>query len=134
MLLLAGAHLDPRPVLENRALGAVVALVLLARIVGKLLSGVIVRYTVRASRPAGPGLGIVLLSSGPLTISVGFAFALRYPGVVGDTLLVIAAASNVLGEIVSTYALKRLLTQVGEIAPVAPSSDRGSERDLAETP
>jgi Kef-type K+ transport system membrane component KefB len=73
LLLLAGAHLDPRPVLENRALGAVVALVLLARIVGKLVSGLIVRFAVPAARPAGPALGIVLLSSGPVTVSY-FAF------------------------------------------------------------
>jgi hypothetical protein len=64
MLLLAGARIDPRPLLENRLLGAVVALMLLARIVGKLLSGLIVRFTVPAARPAGPALGIVLLSSG----------------------------------------------------------------------
>lgn len=134
LLLLAGAHLDPQSVIENKALGAIVALVLLARIVGKIVSGIIVRYTVPAARPAGAGLGIVLLSSGPITISVGFAFALRYPGVVGDTLLVIAAASNVLGEIVSTFALKRLLDQVGEIAPPPPPpppSERPSGRDLA---
>jgi hypothetical protein len=108
-----------------------------------MLSGVMVRYTVPAARPAGPGLGIVLLSSGPITISVGFAFALRYPGVVGDTLLVIAAASNVLGEIVSTFALQRLLTHVGEIqppppaappAPAPPPAEPPSSRDLAEIP
>lgn len=134
MLLLAGAHLDPRSVMENRTLGAVVALILLARIVGKLVSGMIVGYAVPAARPAGAGLGIVLLSSGPITISVGFAFALRFPGTVGDTLLVIAAASNVLGELVSTFALKRLLTHVKEIVPPAPApaSERSSTRDLAE--
>jgi hypothetical protein len=130
MLLLAGAHLNPFPVIENHALGAVVALILLARIVGKLVSGVVVGYTVPAARPAGAGLGIVLLSSGPITISVGFAFALRYPGIVGDTLLVIAVASNVLGEIVSTFALKRLFEQVGEIS--APAEGRASTRDLAQ--
>ena len=101
---------------------------------GKLVSGMIVGYAVPAARPAGAGLGIVLLSSGPITISVGFAFALRFPGTVGDTLLVIAAASNVLGELVSTFALKRLLTHVKEIAlpAPAPESERSSTRDLAE--
>jgi hypothetical protein len=121
MLLLAGAHLDPQAVLDNRMLGALVALILLARIVLKLVSGLIVRFAVPAARPAGAGLGIVLLSSGPITVSVGFVFALRYPGPVGDTLLVAAAASNILGELVSTFALKRLLEQVGEIKPPAPA-------------
>ena len=120
--------------IDRRAVGL---LVLLARIVGKIISGIIVRYAVPAARPAGAGLGIVLLSSGPITISFGFAFALRYPGVVGDTLLVIAAASNVLGELVSTFALKRLLEQVGEIVPPTPPSTEGppSSRQLtAENP
>jgi len=121
MLLLAGAHLDPQAVLDNRMLGALVALILLARIVLKLVSGLIVRFAVPAARPAGAGLGIVLLSSGPITVSVAFVFALRYPGPVGDTLLVAAAASNILGELVSTFALKRLLEQVGEIKPPAPA-------------
>lgn len=125
MLLLAGAHLDPRPVFENKKLGALVALILLARIVAKLLSGVLVRYAAPASRPAGAGLGIVLLSSGPMTVSIGFVFALRFPGIVGDTLLVCAAASNVLGELVSTLALRRLFVQVGEI--VAPERSNGAE-------
>ncbi len=120
MLLLAGAHIDARPLLENRMLIAVVALALLARVVGKLLSGFVLRATLPAARPAGPLFGIVLLSSGPVSVSCGFAFALRFPGRVGDTLLVCAAASAVLGELVSTFALKNLLTQLGEATTVPP--------------
>ncbi|GEM_PF-276298 len=119
LLLLAGAHLDPRPVLEHPTLMAVAALVLLARIVGKLVSGVLVRTTLRDARPAGPWLGIVMLSSGPVSICCGFVFALRFPGPVGDTLLLCAVASAVLGELVSTFALKGLLTEAGEIAPAS---------------
>ncbi|MDB4934729.1 MAG: Na(+)/H(+) antiporter [Labilithrix sp.] len=121
MLLLAGAHLDARPLLEDHKLVAVVALVLMARIVGKLLSGFVLRAAVPAARPAGPLFGIVLLSSGPVSVSCGFVFALRFPGRVGDTLLVCAAASAVLGELVSTFALKNLLTQLGEATVVAPA-------------
>ena len=120
MLLLAGAHLDARPLLEDRMLVALLALVLIARIVGKLLSGFVLRAAVPAARPAGPLLGIVLLSSGPVSVSCGFVFALRFPGRIGDTLLVCAAASAVLGELVSTYALKNLLTQLGEATTAAP--------------
>jgi hypothetical protein len=115
MLLLAGARLDVRPLLESRALFALVAVVLLARITGKLASGVIVHLSVRAARPAGPALGVVLLASGPVSVSCAFVFALRFPGVVGDTLLVCAAASSLLGELVSTLALRRLLAHAGEV-------------------
>jgi hypothetical protein len=118
MLLLAGAHLDARPLMEDHMLIALVALVLLARISGKLLSGFVVRALVPAARPAGPLLGIVLLSSGPVSVSCGFVFALRFPGRIGDTLLVCAAASAVLGELISTFALKNMLTQLGELTPV----------------
>jgi hypothetical protein len=117
LLLLAGARLDPRPLLENRVLGAVVAAVILARIAGKLLSGVLVRLGEPAAKPGGFLLGIVLLSSGPVSTSCGLLFALRFPGAIGDTLLVCAAASAVLGEVVSTLALKALLVEAGEIAP-----------------
>jgi hypothetical protein len=129
MLLLAGARLDPRPVLESRALVAVVVTVLLARIVAKMIAGLVIRTVVPAARPAGPMLGVVLLSSGPVSISIGFVFALRFPGVVGDTLLVCAVASALLGEIVSTLAVKRLLGALGEIvegAEPAPPPSRPS--------
>lgn len=115
MLLLAGARLDPRPVMENRMLLALVALVLLARIAGKVLSGFIVRGTAASARPAGAWLGIVLLSSGPVSIACGFVFALRFPGPIGDTLLLCAVASAILGELVSTLSLKAMLTEAGEI-------------------
>lgn len=128
MLLLAGAHLDARPLLESGMLVAVVALVLLARVAGKLLSGVVLRIAVPAARPAGPLFGIVLLSSGPVSVSCGFVFALRFPGRIGDTLLVCAAASAVLGELVSTFALKNLLTQLGE-ATTAASDASATEPD-----
>lgn len=116
MLLLAGARLEARTILESKALLALVAVVLLARIAGKLASGVLVNMAMRAARPAGPALGVVLLASGPVSTSCAFVFALRFPGVVGDTLLVCAAASGLLGELVSTLALRRLLDHAGEVA------------------
>lgn len=115
MLLLAGARLDPHALAESTGLIALVAVVLLARVAAKIASGFLLRATVPAARPAGFPVGVVLLASGPVTMLCGFAFALRFPGPVGDTLLVCAAASNVLGEIVSTFAIKRLLDDVGEL-------------------
>ncbi|MBN9167020.1 MAG: hypothetical protein BGO98_46555 [Myxococcales bacterium 68-20] len=122
MLLLAGARLDPTPIVENRMLLALVALVLLARILGKVISGLVVRATAPAARPAGAWLGIVLLSSGPVSTACGFVFALRFPGPVGDTLLICAVASAILGELVSTLSLKAMLTETGEIAPAVVAS------------
>lgn len=134
MLLLAGAHLDARPLLESRMLVALVALVLLARIVGKLVSGFVIRAVIPAARPAGPLFGMVLLSSGPVSVSCGFVFALRFPGRVGDTLLVCAAASAVLGELISTFALKSLLTQLGEATSLPPDPVPAASAADDETP
>jgi len=117
LLLLAGARLDLRPLYDDHRLAALVALVLMARIVGKIVSGVVIREVSEPAKPAGHLFGIVLLSSGPVSTSVGLVFALRFPGPVGDTLLVCAVASALLGELVSTFALKALLTEAGEIAP-----------------
>lgn len=138
MLLLAGARIDARPILENRKLLAIIALVLLARIVGKLASGWLFQLGTTTARRAGPLLGMVLLSSGPFSISCGLVLAFHFPGPVGDTLLVCAMASAVLGELVSTLALKQLFAAVGEIreprtpittprpAPADPSTSEAS--------
>ncbi|MBX3227121.1 MAG: cation:proton antiporter [Labilithrix sp.] len=119
MLLLAGARVDVRPLVEHRSLAALVALVLCARIAGKLVSGLLVRASTAVAKPAGPLLGIVLLSSGPVSTACGLAFALRFPGPLGDTLLVAAVASAALGELVSTLSLRALLVEAGEIAPAS---------------
>lgn len=134
MLLLAGAHLDARELIDNRRLVAVVAMILLARIGGKLISGFVLRAAVPAARPAGALFGIVLLSSGPVSVSCGFVFALRFPGKIGDTLLVCAAASAVLGELVSTFALRSLLMQLGEATPVVAASVSSPSLPVEETP
>jgi Kef-type K+ transport system membrane component KefB len=117
LFLLAGARVDLRPLVENPMLAALVALVLVARIGGKVISGFVVRAASPAAKPAGPLLGIVLLSSGPISTACGLVFALRFPGPIGDTLLVCAIASAVLGELVSTLSLRALLLDAGEIQP-----------------
>lgn len=124
MLLLAGARIDLRPLAENRMLAAMVALVLVARIAGKIISGLVVRAATPVAKPAGPLMGIVMLSSGPVSIACGLAFALRFPGPIGDTLLVAAVSSALLGEIVATLSLRALFIDTGEIqlASVAGTS------------
>lgn len=117
MLLLAGARIDVRALFENRMLAAIVALVLVARIGGKLVSGIVVRASSPAAKPAGAMLGIVMLSSGPVSTACGLVFALRFPGPIGDTLLVCAVASALMGELVSTLSLRALLVDAGEIVP-----------------
>jgi len=124
MLLLAGARIDLNPLFQSRMLVVVIAVLLIARVTGKLLSGLLVRA---AAAPAlGKFVGVVLIASGPISISSGLVLALRFPGPIGDTLLVAAVVSAILGEFVSTFALKRLLFRIGEATDPAAAGGSAS--------
>jgi hypothetical protein len=94
-LLLAGTHLDFK---ANPALPWIAGAALGARIVAKLAAGWMLSATSKAARKAGPLVGLSLLPSGALAISIGLAFALRFPGPVGDTVLAVAAITATAGE------------------------------------
>ncbi len=112
-LLLSGARIDLN-VLRSRYVVLVIVVVVLARIVGKLASGVMLRGA-RAARKASSSIGFGLLSSGALSVSIGLAFALRFPGTIGDTVLLASAISAIFGEFVAPLMLRRVLAQVGEV-------------------
>jgi hypothetical protein len=123
-LLLAGAHLDfhasPKlPWIAAAAIGA------------RLAAKIVVGWVLLASKPArkaGPLVGLSLISSGALAISIGLAFALRFPGAVGDTVLVVAAISATVGEFVGPARLRRALQVAGEIdeGTAGPPSSRSA--------
>lgn len=113
-LLLAGAHVDPR---ASGTLAFLLLFTVAARMSAKSLSGLALGVFSRAARAAGPVLGLGLLCSGTLSMTIGLAFALRFPGPVGDTVLAIAAALTVLGEFVGPWGLRSALRQAGEIRP-----------------
>ncbi len=131
VLLLAGARIDLRALASQSSTSAhappvlvlLVVTVLLGRTAAKWIVGLVWQVGSRPARAAGPALGLGLLSAGTLCMIVGLACALRFPGDVGDTVLVIAAASTTFGEIVGPFALRRALRSAGEIAPDAPTSE-----------
>ena len=113
-LVLAGAHIDfqasPKlPLLAVTAIGA--------RLVAKLLVGWVLALGSPTARKAGGLVGLSLMSSGALSISIGLAFALRFPGWVGDTVLVVTALSAMFGEFVGPLRLRQSLQAAGEIEP-----------------
>ncbi len=122
-LLLAGAHLD---FVVTPKLPWIAAAAIGARLVGKLVVGWMLYTASKPARSAGPLVGLSLMSSGALAISIGLAFALRFPGKIGDTVLVVAAVSATFGEFVGPARLRRSLQAAGEIdgggAPPAASS------------
>ena len=117
-LLLAGASINLQPLQATRGLLAVVAVAILGRVLAKILFGELLRKVLPAVRPAGPFVGVGLLSSGTVSMSVGLVLAVRFPGVIGDTVLVTAAASAIFGEFVAPAALRRALVRAGEVKEV----------------
>jgi hypothetical protein len=123
-LLLAGARLDFR---ATPALPWIAAAALAARFVAKLVIGWGLAIPSRPARRGGAFVGLSLMSSGALAMCVGLAFALRFPGPVGDSILVVAVLSAVLGEILGPLRLRHALRAAGEIddaPPGAPAAQR----------
>ncbi len=118
-LVLAGARIDPA------SLGRLAFLIPIAigvRVAMKMVSGAIIaRHP--AARGAGPLLGVGLISAGGMSLMIGLALALQFPGPVGDTALATAIAATVVGEIAGPLALKRVLTRAGEIAQSSPEPE-----------
>jgi hypothetical protein len=117
VLLLAGARID----LYGAALPLLVIAALVARTTAKGLIGLVWQAASAPARKAGPLLGFGLLSAGTLSMTVGLAFALRFPGIVGDTVLAVATAATVYGEFVGPFALRAALQAAGELPSVAPT-------------
>jgi len=121
-LLLAGAHLDFR---NNPHLPWIIVAAIATRLASKIVVGWLLAATSKSARRAGPLVGLSLASSGALAISIGLAFALRFPGTVGDTVLVVAALSATVGEFVGPVRLRNALRRAGEIDEAAsPTSQR----------
>jgi hypothetical protein len=125
-LVLAGARLDPR---ATGGLVWIIGIALLARIAGKVLVGTLIRIA-PAARPASASLGFGLLSSGALAMSVGLSYAMRFPGKIGDTVLLTAAVITVFGEFVGPITMRQVLRRAGEI--VEPAEDSGPPAEKEE--
>jgi hypothetical protein len=120
-LVLAGARIDFR---ASPSLPWIAAAAIGGRLVAKVVFGWLLAGGSRPARKAGPLVGLSLMSSGALAMCIGLAFALRFPGVVGDTVLAISALAATVGEFVGPMRLRRALLAAGEIVdPKAAPSD-----------
>ncbi len=123
-LLLAGARVDFR---ATPALGWIAAAAIAARVMAQIAVGWSLAIASPSARKAGPLVGLALLSSGSLAMSIGLVFALRFPGAVGDTVLAVAVLSAMVGEFVAPVRLRVALKAAGEInsaaglSPTVPS-------------
>jgi hypothetical protein len=130
-LLLAGARINPQAM---PGLWWVVGAALAARIAAKLVAGWILCAGFASARRAGIGLGLGLLSTGALAIAIGLSFALRFPGPVGDTVLVIVSVVTVFGEFVGPSRLRVSLLRAGEIAEVKAIETAAPVEGAGESP
>jgi hypothetical protein len=118
-LLLAGAWIDVGKV---PFLAWVVPTVLAARLLAKALVAGFAMLLSPPLRRAGAPLVPGLMACGPNSMSIGLAFALRFPGRIGDTVLVCAAAATLLGELMAPLGLRAVLRRAGEA-----TTDTGSQ-------
>lgn len=114
VLVMAGARADLTLFVEVRSLLVVVVAALALRVVAKLAFGAVLVATQAPLRRGGGWVGPSLLSGGPMTVSCGLVFSTRFPGPVGDTVLVVALVALVLGELAAPLSLRRLLRRLGE--------------------
>jgi Kef-type K+ transport system membrane component KefB len=112
-LLLAGAYLAPP---SQPAAWWVLALATAARVGVTLIAGQVLGFATRRGRAVVPAFSFGLLSSGTLSVIVGFALLLRFHGEAGRSTLAAAFAGTLLGELIGAPALRRALTLAGELA------------------
>jgi hypothetical protein len=118
VLLLAGAYVNvklPIPLL------VLVAAALVAKVLARVFFGGLLSVTAKPVRGVGLEFGGSMLSCGALSLAVALALSVRHPGVVADTVLLLASVSILLGEWLGPGALRRALARAGEIKPEVPS-------------
>jgi Kef-type K+ transport system membrane component KefB len=101
---------------EGAAFAPIAIAAIAARLGAKLISGRLVAAALTPRPRAVVSLGLGLMPAGILTMSVGLACALRFPGEIGQTILALAAISAVAGEVIGPATLRRALRIAGEVA------------------
>lgn len=117
VLLLAGAYVNvklPTPLL------VLVGVALAAKLLARVACGALLSLTAKSARGVGLEFGGSMLSCGALGLAVALAFSVRHPGVVADTVLLLASVGVLLGEWLGPGALRRALARAGEIKPEVP--------------
>lgn len=112
VLALAGAHIDVRGL---TALLPILPVAFIARVAVTVVVGGFARVVSSTAARGGAWLGPSMMSSGALTVCIGFACALNAPGTLGQLVLVAAVVDTLVGEVVGPIALRRALGRAGEL-------------------
>ena len=117
LAVLAGALLSPR---EAPALGWLLPLAVLSRFLGELVRGTLLWLLSRPARPAGPLVAFGLASTGDITLACAVSIALGFDSPAAQSVLVVAAAGILAGELIGPIALRRSLERAGELGVGGP--------------
>ncbi|HET9932889.1 MAG TPA: potassium transporter Kef [Polyangiaceae bacterium] len=112
--LLAGASVHPQ---GAPYLAALCVVGIVARLIMELLRGALVNLFVPRTRPAGPLLGLGMLTTGAVSLAAAVALELRLRPDLGASVLGYAVASLLVGELLGPILLRRTLLRVGDIIP-----------------
>jgi hypothetical protein len=112
MAVLAGALVDVR---SAPAVLVLVPLALATRYAMELVRGLWLCAGSRPARRAGPLVGYALVSTGEVTLACAVSIAIAFERPAALTVLAIAAAGLLLGEVVAPIALRRALARAAEL-------------------
>jgi hypothetical protein len=133
LAVLAGALLDPR---GAPAAAYLVPIALATRFAAELVRGLLLLVCAPAARPAGVAVAYSLVSTGDVTLACAVSIALTFDSPFARSVLAIAVAGLLLGEVIGPLALRRALGRAGELdSPEGPvwsaPPEAPAERDLA---
>ncbi len=119
VLIVCGLSIDLHALKETAML---FGLVFGARLLVRLVLGRLLAATLPYANAAGGArVGMGLLSSGSLTMCIGLAVELAFPGKTGDTVLTVAAALCIAGELTGPPSLRSALQRAGDIRTETPA-------------
>lgn len=112
LAVLAGALVDVR---QAPAIALLLPLAIGARFLSELVRGLWLLIASRSARRAGPLVGYNLLSTGDVSLACAVSLALSFERPAALSVLAIAAAGVIIGELLAPLALKRSLRRAGEL-------------------
>ncbi len=112
VVLVAGACVDFASVPK---LWLLVTVALGARLAAELVRGVLLVAILPEARAVGPSIGLSMTSTGAMSLALAFTLVVRAPGHAASTVLALAAAGVLFGELVGPAMLQRSLDRAGEI-------------------
>jgi hypothetical protein len=95
-----------------------------ARFSAELVRGALLALCSRTARPAGPLVGLGMMSMGEITLACAVSLALSFDRGASKTVLAIGVIGVLAGELIGPLALRRALRRAGELEAGEPEPGR----------